>query len=63
MLNVCLDRNLYISAIDYIVFGESRYITLTPNLPVGFPLLIFLISALLCTTVTNHPIIVSYIIS
>jgi len=53
------DRKLYISAIDYIVFGESRYITLTPNLPVGFPLLIFLISALLYTTINNHPVIAS----
>ena len=59
----CLDWKLYISAIDYIVSGESQYITLTPNLPVGFPLLIFLISALLYTTVTNHSAIASRIIS
>jgi len=59
-----LKRKPFISAIDYIVFGESRENHfLNPSVFVGFPLLIFLISALLYTTVTNHSAIASRIIS
>ena len=56
----CPNRKLYISAIDYTVFGESRENHfLNPSVFVGYPLLIFILSALLYTTITNHPIIVS----
>jgi hypothetical protein len=58
-----LNRKPLISAIDYMVFGESRENHfLNPSVFVGFPL-IFLISALLYTTVTNHSAIASRIIS
>ena len=58
-----LKRKPFISEIDYIVFGESRENHfLNPSVFVGFPL-IFLISALLYTTVTNHSAIASRIIS
>ena len=55
-----LKRKPFISAIDYIVFGESRENHfLNPSVFVGFPILIFILSALLYTTITNHPVIAS----